>query len=62
MNRCYLKAVAGDSINAILAVAGSNLQKLLRAMTHALIFWLLSRLETRISSDIERRPIIPATL
>ena len=40
MRRCFLKGLAGDAINAILAAAGSNLQKLLRAIAHALIFWL----------------------
>ena len=40
MGRCFLKGLAGDAINAILAAAGSNLQKLLRAIAHALIFWL----------------------
>ncbi len=42
MNRCFLKGLAGDAINAILAAAGSNLQKLLRAIWHALVFWLRS--------------------
>ena len=40
MRRCFLKGLAGDAINAVLAAAGSNLQKLLRALAHALIFWL----------------------
>ena len=40
MRRCFLKGLAGDAINAILAAAGSNLQKLLRAIGSALIFWL----------------------
>lgn len=39
MGRCFLKGLAGDAINAVLAAAGSNLQKLLRAFGHALIFW-----------------------
>ena len=30
MSRCFLKGLAGDSINAVLAAAGSNLMKLLR--------------------------------
>lgn len=41
MRRCFLKGLAGDAINAILAAAGSNLQKLLRAIARALIFWLV---------------------
>jgi len=40
MRRCFLKGLAGDAINAILAAAGSNLQKLLRELIFALIFWL----------------------
>ena len=41
MNRCYLKGLAGDAINAMLAAAGSNLQKLLRALSPAQIILLL---------------------
>ncbi len=40
MSRCYLKGLTGDAINAVLAAAGSNLQKLLRAFARALLFWL----------------------
>lgn len=40
MRLCFLKGLAGDAINAVLAAAGSNLQKLLRAFAHALLFWL----------------------
>lgn len=40
MQRCFLKGLIGDAINATLAAAGSNLLKLLRALAHALIFWL----------------------
>jgi IS5 family transposase len=40
MRRCFLRGLAGDAINAVLAAAGSNLQKLLRAFAHALVFWL----------------------
>lgn len=40
MERCFLKGLTGDAINATLAAAGSNLLKLLRAIAHALIFWL----------------------
>lgn len=45
LGRCYLKGLVGDAINAILAAAGSNLQKLLRIMAGALIDWLTCRLE-----------------
>lgn len=47
MKRCFLKGLIGDAINAVLAAAGSNLLKLLRAYAHALIFWLWSRLTGR---------------
>ncbi len=40
MQRCFLKGLIGDAINASLAAAGSNLLKLQRAIAHALIFWL----------------------
>ena len=41
MKRCFLKALIGDEINAVLAAAASNLQKLLlREMACALYFWL----------------------
>jgi IS5 family transposase len=43
MRRCFLKGLIGDAINVVLAAAGSNLLKLLRAYAHALIFWLWSR-------------------
>ena len=39
MRRCFLKGLAGDAINVVLAAAGSNLQKLLRAFAHALLLW-----------------------
>ncbi len=42
MGRCFLKGLVGDEINAILAAAGSNLQKLLRAIAPALFFELWS--------------------
>ena len=35
MTRCFLKGLTGDAINAVLADAGSNLQKLLHAFAHA---------------------------
>lgn len=40
MGRCFLKGLTGDAINAVLAAAGSNLQKLLRGLARALIFSL----------------------
>ncbi len=38
MRRCLLKGLAGDVINAVLAVAGSNLLKLLLRLFLTLIF------------------------
>lgn len=58
MNRCYLKGLAGDAINAVLAAAGSNLQKLLRALSPAQIFLLLCWLIPGISPKLTRT--IPA--
>lgn len=40
LSRCFLKGLAGDSINAVLAAAGSNLLKLLREIVSARICWL----------------------
>ena len=48
MGRCFLKGLTGDEINAVLAAAGSNRQKQLLAIAHALVFWLVRRLETPI--------------
>lgn len=45
LGRCFLKGLAGDAINVILAAAGSNLLKLLRGIACALIFWLAGGLE-----------------
>jgi IS5 family transposase len=51
MDRCFLRGLAGDAINAVLAAAGSNLRKLLRRLFFALIFPLwyaaLTRFEAR---------------
>jgi IS5 family transposase len=40
MNRCYLKGLIGDALNALLAAAGANLRKLLRLLSCALRTWL----------------------
>ena len=50
LGRCFLKGLAGDAINAILAAAGSNLLKLLRRVVRALIFTLLRWLSTRMAA------------
>ena len=41
LGRCYLKGLVGDHINVLLAAAGSNLLKLLRALAPALKNWLV---------------------
>lgn len=40
MGRCYLKGLAGDAMNVVLAAAGANLAKLLRLLPCALRIWL----------------------
>lgn len=40
LKRCFLKGLAGDEVNAVLAAAGANLLKLLRGLPRALGFWL----------------------
>jgi IS5 family transposase len=59
LGRCFLKGLAGDAINAILAAAGSNLLKLLRRVVHALIFTLVQRLATppRASNAPQFQPV-----
>ena len=54
MDRCFLKGLAGDSINAVLAAAGSNLLKLLRGIAHTPIFWLWQRLTSSLTLSIKR--------
>ncbi len=41
LGRCYLRGLKGDQINVILAAAGSNVRKLLRALAPALKNWLV---------------------
>ena len=54
MGRCFLKGLAGDAINAILAAAGLNLRKLLRGLVFALICWLSQLASSRWRSDRQR--------
>jgi len=42
LGRCYLKGLVGDAINVVLAAAGSNLRKLLRALAPAPKNWLMA--------------------
>lgn len=42
MNRCFLRGLIGDAVNAVLAAAGSNLRKLLQRLFFALILPLLN--------------------
>ena len=43
---CFLKGLAGDAVNLVLAAAGSNLRKLLDAIASALSACLWSRIPT----------------
>lgn len=58
MGRCFLKGLSGDAINATLAAAGSNMQKLLRAIAPALIFKLLRWLESRRFTENRTKPLL----
>ncbi len=59
MRRCFLKGLIGDAINAVLAAAGSNLLKLLRAYAHALILWLWRRISGGIRrSESPKRAVL----
>ena len=48
MERNYLKGKQGDKINAILAAAGYNMRKLLRAFFFAIRNWLLEAISRRL--------------
>ena len=65
MRRCFLHGPAGDQINAILAAAASNMQKLLRIFAHALSQMLHSLLlcsipHHQMARSIARPPVLPA--
>tara|TARA_R110001592_G_scaffold348994_1_gene643567 strand:+ start:33971 stop:34618 length:648 start_codon:yes stop_codon:yes gene_type:complete len=60
MGRCFLRGLMGDEINAVLAAAGSNLQKLLRAIAPTLILWLWSGLKTRFGEMYSSQRLAPA--
>ncbi len=57
LDRCYLKGLAGDAINVILAAAGANLRKLLHAIVFALIEWLTYRLADTLSGKDHSLPM-----
>jgi IS5 family transposase len=57
MNRCFLRGLTGDAINAVLAAAGSNLRKLLRRLFFALILPLMSAVLERFWSQNDRLPV-----
>jgi IS5 family transposase len=58
LGRCFLRGLVGDAVNLILAAAGSNLLKLLRAIARALIFWLWCVLGRRCrEGNGTRRPV-----
>lgn len=60
MGRCFLKGLAGDAINAILAAAGLNLRKLLRGLLFALISWLSQLEESRFGGSGQRNHALAA--
>lgn len=49
MARCYLKGLAGDAMNVILAVAGANFRKLLRLLPCAWRRWLFELIRTALN-------------
>lgn len=55
LGRCFLKGLAGDAINVVLAAAGSNLRKLLAALSAALLWNVWYR-------PFLRRPLTPIPL
>lgn len=57
LGRCYLKGLAGDAMNVILATAGANLAKLLRLLPCAWRMWLSQWLFTVCIAN-DRRPTI----
>lgn len=57
LGRCYLKGLAGDAMNVILAAAGANLAKLLRLLPCAVRAWL-DRWKFTLWIVITRRPAI----
>jgi IS5 family transposase len=61
MNRCFLRGLAGDAINAVLAAAGSNLRKLLRRLFFALILPLMSVVLERLWPQNDRLPVLVPT-
>lgn len=58
MARCFLTGLEGDAINAVLAAAGSNLRKLLRRLSAALIRWF-SILDETLATSLNPRPDAP---
>ena len=46
MDGCFLSGKEGDAINAVLAAAGSNMQKLLR-LIREFLFYIFLRLKKR---------------
>jgi IS5 family transposase len=57
LGRCFLKGLAGDAMNVVLAAAGANLTKLLRLLPCALRRWLLrTRTLMRVMSTLRIDP------
>jgi IS5 family transposase len=60
MKRCFLKGLAGDAINAILAAAGLNLRKLLRGLIFVLTSWLSRLVNSRLGSACQQNHVLAA--
>ena len=62
MDRCFLRGLVGDAINAVLAAAGSNLRKLLALLLCALTNWLIQTIQTAIPVPVTPNSPLPRTL
>ena len=49
LGRCFLAGLLGDETNAVLAAAGMNFRKLLRAFVLALLSWLSQAVRTTLN-------------
>jgi IS5 family transposase len=62
MDRCFLRGLVGDAINAVLAAAGSNLRKLLALLLCALTncLTLMPRISRNTLDSQPNRPVLAA--
>lgn len=47
LGRNYIRGVAGDEINAVLAGSGHNIRKLLRGIVSRLLVWMMITSDSR---------------